>query len=895
MDQGGYAFLLRFIESSHFSLFHCISYLERYSDELGIHFHLCQKLRSYPHHEIEFFIPQLVHLHVTVETESAALEDLILDLCTRSTHCAVLIFWQVQAHLSELNAEPESYGFLVCQRLIVKLQHILFDVGLPPDPKIRENCKPSVVLAGSVLGAIGMPGMTSYIKPLVVSQGRKRRTHIFQLANKVLPARVTSNFSNLKNGNGSAPGGLNNGGHEEEQDVTLDSPVRTRSYSRSHSVYQGDESRSLPNLPLSSFRRVSSSKSLRSSSFSELDKKKVNALKSNYFRCETQFMNALQTISSRLVTVPRQARLSALRIEIAMINKDLPAEVDIPLLIPNAVQPVPGNPLKFSQPKQHKLLRICPGEAVLLNSAERVPYLLLVEYLRNEFDFDPHSAANKPLLSEDNDRRHIFDTLSSKHVQNTSELEHQQQEQQDEEVDITDDAPFPQEEKDMGDISVVNLYDNKRDATTQETLTASISSISKYSNLFMPEGNSPRSSDLSFSPAYSLPIPESNDISDLATHMRTAAVMITQLDGAGAHKLPKEEVARIKARIIASMQEMEDHTIYRTDIMAGEAGERKLENDLKATGMDDSKTANLNLGEEWLVRKERIRKASPFGHLPNWDLFSVIVKTGDDLRQEAFACQLIMAMSRCWEKAQSGVWVKMYNILITHNSAGLVETITNALSIHSIKKAITTQSVNAGKNPKGAIASLKEYFEITFGKAGSKRYDQAVDCFVRSLASYSIICYILQIKDRHNGNILLDNEGHVNHIDFGFLLSNAPGGFQFETAPFKLTQEYIDLMGGLDSKPYQLFKDLLKRAFKDLRKEADSIVILVEMMQRGSSLPCFTLGAATATMLRQRFQLQMSEPEVDLFVENVLIGKSLGAISTRLYDHYQLLTQGIYS
>lgn len=886
MDQGGYAFLLRFIESSHFSLFHCISYLERYSDELGIHFHLCQKLRSYPHDEIEFFIPQLVHLHVTVQTDSAALEDLILDLCNRSTHCAVLIFWQVQAHLTELSLEPESFGFQVCQRLTVKLQHILFNVGLPPDPKIRENIQPSFVLAASVFGGIGMPSMVSHIKPLVVSQGRRRRTHIFQIANKIVPNRV-STLSPLRHNNISAPGGIGSI-DDDEQDLTLDSPASPRSMTMSgHSPSLGangfyhseSETRSLPNLTLNSFRRVSSVKSLRPSSYSQLDQKKINILKSNYFRCETQFMTALQTISSRLVSVPRQARLSALRIEIAMLNKDLPAEVDIPLLIPNS-RPTLNTP-KFAPQKQHKLLRICPGEAVLLNSAERVPYLLLIEFLHNEFDFDPQSAANKPLLSEDLDRRHIFDTLTTGYTQNPTE----------EDEDESD--PFPQEEKDMGDISVINLYDNKRDVTAQETLTASVTSISRYSNLITPEGNSPRSSDLSFSPAYSLPITESNDITDLATHMRTAAVMITQLDGAGSNKLPKEEVARIKARIIASMQSMEEHTIYRTDIMAGQAGERKMENDLKTTGMDEKK-GKTNLGEEWLERKERIRKGSPFGHLPNWDLFSVIVKTGDDLRQEAFACQLIQAMQMCWEKAKSGVWVKKYNILITHNSAGLVETITNALSIHSIKKAITTESVDSGRNPKGAIVSLKEHFDMTFGKAG-KRHERAVDCFVRSLASYSIICYILQIKDRHNGNILLDNEGHVNHIDFGFLLSNAPGGIGFETAPFKLTQEYVDIMGGQDSPAFQLFKDLLKRAFKDLRKEADSIIILVEMMQRGSSLPCFALGAATATMLRQRFQLQLSEVEVDAFVENVLIGKSLGAISTRLYDHYQLLTQGIYS
>ena len=68
--------------------------------------------------------------------------------------------------------------------------------------------------------------------------------------------------------------------------------------------------------------------------------------------------------------------------------------------------------------------------------------------------------------------------------------------------------------------------------------------------------------------------------------------------------------------------------------------------------------------------------------------------------------------------------------------------------------------------------------------------------FTNSLCAYSLVCYILQIKDRHNENILIDIEGHVLHIDFGFLLSNAPGkGVKFEKAPFKLTQEMMQVMG----------------------------------------------------------------------------------------------------
>lgn len=108
--------------------------------------------------------------------------------------------------------------------------------------------------------------------------------------------------------------------------------------------------------------------------------------------------------------------------------------------------------------------------------------------------------------------------------------------------------------------------------------------------------------------------------------------------------------------------------------------------------------------------------------------------------------------------------------------------------------------------------------------------------FVESLSAYSLVCYLLQIKDRHNGNIMMLRDGRLLHIDYGFIFNNSPGNMQFERAPFKLPIEFVDVMGSTDSDLFEYFKTLLRSGFIAVRRHHQKILFLVETMRNAGTL-----------------------------------------------------------
>lgn len=68
------------------------------------------------------------------------------------------------------------------------------------------------------------------------------------------------------------------------------------------------------------------------------------------------------------------------------------------------------------------------------------------------------------------------------------------------------------------------------------------------------------------------------------------------------------------------------------------------------------------VAEKWAAKVARLRRASPFGHLPRWGLRPVIVKSGDDCRQELMAVQIVSKLQSVFADAGLPLWLRPFEV-----------------------------------------------------------------------------------------------------------------------------------------------------------------------------------------------------------------------------------------
>lgn len=232
--------------------------------------------------------------------------------------------------------------------------------------------------------------------------------------------------------------------------------------------------------------------------------------------------------------------------------------------------------------------------------------------------------------------------------------------------------------------------------------------------------------------------------------------------------------------------------------------------------------------------------------------YHVLLKTGDDLRQDQLVIQMFNLMDALLKRVNLDLRLTPYRVLATSTNTGFVEFVAESEDIQRILQKFD--------------GDLSKYLE-QYNNHPSLM-ERARDNFVKSSAGYCITTYILGVGDRHLENIMLTKDGHLFHIDFGFIFGSDPKVYRLP--PMKILKEMVSCMGGKDSAGYKAFGHYCASAFNQLRKHANLFLNLLSLMV-DANIPDLSDDPQGRLMkVQDKFRLDLTNEEAEHYILKIV-------------------------
>jgi phosphatidylinositol-4,5-bisphosphate 3-kinase len=262
----------------------------------------------------------------------------------------------------------------------------------------------------------------------------------------------------------------------------------------------------------------------------------------------------------------------------------------------------------------------------------------------------------------------------------------------------------------------------------------------------------------------------------------------------------------------------------------------------------------------WLA----FNNASPFATEPVMTLF----KVGDDLRQDQLTLQLMKVMEFLWRTNGTDFHMRCYGVLPTGFEQGFIEVVPNAVTESELQKERGTFS--------GVWAN--DLFTRYLQKhCTDKGLAQARLIFRKSSAGCAVATSVLGVADRHPGNIMVQQDGHFFHIDFGHFLGNwkVKYGVKREDGSFHCSPACADTIGN----DRAAFEEEAKLALSILRNNSKLLITLFLLMLQ-TGIPELR-EPEHILYIKKRLYLEMDDDHAAAaFVQ--LIKESIASTTTKL-------------
>ena len=202
----------------------------------------------------------------------------------------------------------------------------------------------------------------------------------------------------------------------------------------------------------------------------------------------------------------------------------------------------------------------------------------------------------------------------------------------------------------------------------------------------------------------------------------------------------------------------------------------------------------------------------------------IILRLGNDLRQDVLAIQILKCMDKLW--LDNNLDLKLITFMISPSDlfSGYIEYV-NFIELYKIQNS---SGIIGVLDKEAIIKFLRGTGNIKENDNGiildDETYEERVDNFIKSLAGYCVATCVLGITERSFRNVMIKNNGILLHVNLGHLLGHFKYkcGIKTERSLFLLTPEMANVY--INENKQEVFKKCCTKAFNILRHNASKII-----------------------------------------------------------------------